>query len=89
MRPAKTGTSMLSLIECRKGRRGMDGLRSKGIWDRRLQDEAFNARSGHAFRGLLGTRVCTRVSEAVRSVLEGPQWLIWTILTYMLHVECV
>ena len=44
MRPAKTGTSMLSLIECRKGRRGMNGLRSKGIWDRRLQDEAFNAR---------------------------------------------
>ena len=31
----------------------------------------------------------TRVSEAVRSVLEAPQWLIWTILTYMLHVECV
>ena len=48
MRPAKTGTSMISLIECRKGRRGMDGLRSKGMWDRRLQDEAFNARSTHA-----------------------------------------
>ena len=35
------------------------------------------------------TRVCTPVAEAVRSVLEGPQWLIWTLLAYILHVECV
>ena len=34
------------------------------------------------------TRVCTRVSKATRSVLEAPQWLIWTVLTYMIHVEC-
>ena len=34
------------------------------------------------------TRVCTRVSKATRSVLEAPQWLIWTVLTYMIHAEC-
>ena len=58
-----------------------------------LAERARTLRGSHARRmcksSFILTRRCTRVSKAVRSVLEGPQWLIWTVLTYMLHIECV
>ena len=34
-------------------------------------------------------RVCTRVTGADMSVIEGPIWLIWTVLSYLIHLECV
>ena len=34
------------------------------------------------------TRVCTRVSEVDRRVPEGPKWLIWTVYSYTIIVEC-